>query len=140
MKPIVNFALLHADIEPAHIINAINHLPEEMQDRFAELVLGIIDEEEIIDDIPRKGKAYKDRPATFIEYNYLTDKVKYECEDDNVRYFDTLENAELFTKNGTIKGKNSWCKTDDCIYEGVQWRKVKTETDLYSWLSYCNKK
>ena len=120
MKALLEHIINSSDIDSKNLINAISHLSEDIQERFVELVLGIADEHGVCESLPETSKTYRGYVAHLLSYDYLTDTVSYEYEETVDKYFDTRENADKYSENGTVCGASNYKQTDECPYIGTR--------------------
>lgn len=138
MNLLTTYALQHAAVEPAHLINAINQIEPDQQDRFVELVLGLVNLDDVVNDIPTTA-VYNDKVCTFEGYHHLTEKVDYSYPDSDTRYFETQEDADRWVAGKYYKGSSSYSESEKYPFRAVKNYTSHSSMSLSSWCDYANR-
>ena len=141
MKNIYTFALESAvksnSINFDAFIKVLEDMTTSQMIRVIEAVIGCVDVDSMKASIPMRSKVGRDHSAaTFKAYNYFTDKVDYDYDYTEVKYFATPEEAEKYTSTG----KYSWDKyksrqDGEYVFAGTWTSKENSSCDLDYWMN-----
>lgn len=113
MKKIYEWALDRIGAtKNGNLIKAINMLDSSKQENFVDVIIGIdIDDSQLAKKIEIDGVIY-----TLSSSNYLTGDIYGEYMGENVRYFATQEDADVYASSGKCGYSNSSSYSDNEKY------------------------
>ena len=129
---IYNFALLSNKIDVNALCEMCDLMDEGMRDRFVNAVLGIVDFNEVIENLPKTSKYYE-KTRRLVSVNYLTGIIQYEYDDVITRYFRTEEEAKRFAEEGRGKWDGNGKKDDEHPFEATHTFLESGSCEIYEW-------
>ena len=131
-KNLMEYAILNGEVNKAALIEMIGQLPEEIQQRFVEAILCISYPKEI--NIPDVKTIYGHSNCRFKSYNYLFDRVEYEYDEEETRWFADEVSTKRFAENG-FGGWNGLREPQEGHeFEASYVFTYKSECPLKSWM------
>lgn len=118
-----------------NLIKAINMLDRFKQENFVDVIIGIdIDDSELAKKVEIDGVVY-----TLSSTNYLRDDIYGEYMGENVRYFATQEDADVYASSGKYEYSKSSAYSDNEKYpiKGVN---PCMQTKWFSYTTWMNAK
>ena len=99
-KNLMEYAILNGNVDKDALNAMIGQLPEYVQQRFVEAIIGLTDSTEMNPNVPQIKTIYGRENCRYIGYNYLYDRVNYEYEEKDTRWFKDGAHAKKFQENG----------------------------------------
>ena len=97
---LIEYAILNGEVNRVALNEAIKQLPEEIRQRFVEMAIGLVDTSVLYPNIPQVKNVYGHENCRFLSYNYLYDRVNFEYEEEDVRWFKDEKDANRFSSTG----------------------------------------
>ena len=97
---LIEYAILNGEVNRVALNEAIKQLPEEIRQRFVEMAIGLVDTSDLSPKISQTKNIYGHENCRFLSYNYLYDRVNYEYEEEDVRWFKDEKDANRFSSTG----------------------------------------
>lgn len=133
MKPIYIAAVEMANANQLKdgIVDVLKNMNDcEFIERFIEAVFGV----DVKADELATVTEYEGWKCTLIEYDYITDTVKYQKEKDVTRYFSDKDKAERYSNTGEYRyGDMKYDMTDEYCIPGVYHEVATDITSKYFW-------
>ncbi len=133
-KNLIEYAILNGKINKSALCEMANQMPDDVCQRFVEAILGIVNLDYVANGIPEtKKEMFGQKDCRLVGFNYLFQRVSYEYDNEETRYFEDEKMAEEFTKDGSnrwrglrnpvsgseFSGTHTFTETSDCRLE--QW-------------------
>ena len=99
-KNLMEYAILNGNVDKDALNAMIKQLPEHVQQRFVEAIIGLVDSTEMNPNVPQVKTIYGRKNCRFKSYNYLFDRVDYEYDENDTRWFKDESYAKKFQENG----------------------------------------
>lgn len=129
---LMEYAILNGEVNKAALIEMIKQLPEEIRRRFVEAILCISYPKEIT--VPDVKNIYGHSNCRFKSYNYLFDRIEYEYDEEEIRWFADEESAKRFAENGFGGWNGQREPKEGYEFEASYVFTYKSECPLKSWM------
>lgn len=129
---LMEYAILNGEVNKAALIEMIRQLPEEIRQRFVEAILCISYPKEIT--VPDVKTIYGHNNCRFKGYNYLFDRVEYEYDEEETRWFADDVSAKRYAENGFGSWNGLREPQEGHEFEASYVFTYKSECPLKSWM------
>ena len=129
---LIEYAILNGEVNKAALIEAIKQLPEEIRQRFVEIILCISYPIEIT--IPDVKTIYGQSNCRFKSYNYLFDRIEYEYDEEETRWFADEVSAKRYAESGFGYYNGERKPKEGYGFEASYVFTYKNECPLKSWM------
>lgn len=134
LNNIYNYALINGKIDKSVLCELCDQMDEGMRERFVNAVLGIVDIHDVEKEIPREMVDNYKRTRRFRSYNYLQNRVEYEYDKIETRWFRDEESAKKYEETGDARyGTYVYESKEDFGIKAEHMFTFNSECDLCEW-------
>ena len=134
-KNLLEYAILNGEVNRVALNEAIKQLPENIQQRFVELAIGIVSADLFSPNIPQIKFLYGHKDCRYKGYNYLYDRVEFEYDEEETRFFENEKDADRFSSTGDYSWTGVREQKDGYNIKASHVFKHTSECPLDTWMN-----